>query len=162
LNEWYLKVLRFGCYSDFLAVFRSQLPVANLKVMFFESLCQDEQVFMSELSDFLGIDAEFWAQFEFRKSNVTFSGRNKGLHRLAMRMNAIAEPVMRRYPGFKQSLVRAYKAVNQQREGYDPMPPGVREELVEFYAPGVKALQQQLGTALPETWQYLTRAAGSA
>jgi hypothetical protein len=157
LDEWYLKVLRFGCYSDFLAVFRSHMPVENLKVMFFESLRQDERAFMVELSAFLGIEAGFWSRFEFRKSNVTFSGRNRGLHRLAIKVNALAEPVMRRYPGLKRSLVRVYKAANQKREGYDPMPPGVRERLIEFYAPGIRTLQHQLDADLPETWQYLAR-----
>jgi len=162
LEEWYLKVLRFGCYADFLAIYRSQLPVENLKVMFFESLQRDERAFMVELSAFLGIDAGFWSGFEFRKSNVTFSGRNKEFHQLALKVNAIAEPVMRRYPGLKQSLLRAYKAVNGKREGYDPMPPEVRERLIEFYGPSICALQRQPNVELPDAWRYLTHEAVAA
>jgi Sulfotransferase domain len=162
LDEWYLKALRFGCYADFLAIFRSQLSVESVKVMFFEALREDEQRFMVELSAFLGIDPDFWSSFRFRKSNVTFSGRNRPLHRLAMRVNSIAEPLMRRHPGLKRSIVRAYKAVNQEREGYDPMPPSVRARLISFYGPGVRTLQRQLDTALPEAWRYLTDETASA
>jgi Sulfotransferase domain len=162
LDEWYLKALRFGCYSEFIAIFRSQLPARNIKVMFFEALRQDPRAFMVELSAFLEIDPGFWTDFEFRKSNVTFSGRNKTLHRLAMRMNAVTEPLMRRHPGLKQSLVRAYKTVNQEREGYDPMSPVARKLLTEFYRPDIGTLQQQLGLTLPEAWRHLTHEAMSA
>jgi hypothetical protein len=162
LDEWYLKVLRFGCYADLIATFRRHLPVDNIKVMFFEKLQQDARAFMVELSGFVGIDADFWSRFDFRKSNVTFSGRNKRLHLLAMKVNSAAEPMMRRYPVLKQSLVRCYKAVNQEREGYDPMSPVARQMLIDFYAPGTRSLQQQLGVALPEAWLPLTRAAIAA
>jgi hypothetical protein len=162
LDEWYLRVLRFGCYSECIGIFRSELPPENVKVMFFDALRENERSFMVELSAFLGIDPNFWSNFQFRKSNVTFSGRNLTLHRLAMRLNAIAEPFMRRYPSLKQWLVYGYKAVNQKREGYDPMPLSLKARLIEFYGPDVRALQRELGTALPESWHYLTRAATPA
>jgi hypothetical protein len=155
LDEWYLKVLRFGCYAEFIERFRACLAPAHVKVMFFEDLREDERAFMVELSSFLGIEGGFWRDFEFRKSNVTFSARNSGLHRLAMRTNAIAEPLMRRYPGVKQSLVRMYKVMNQEREGYDPMPTAVRALLVEFYAPSIRSLQHLLPAPLPNSWRYL-------
>ena len=156
LDEWNLKVLRFGCYAEFIAAFRSQLPAVHLKVMFFESLREDAEAFMVELSGYLCIDSNFWSGFEFHKSNVTFSGRNRALHRLAMRINAIAEPTMRRYPGLKRVLVNAYKLVNQEREGYDPMSSRAQELLIAYYSPSVRALQQ-LGTTLPPAWHYLTQ-----
>lgn len=155
LDEWYLKVLRFGCYADCIASYRAQLPAPNIKLMFFEALRQDPRAFMVELSDFLGIDAAFWAQFSFARSNATFSGRNRALHRLAMRSGAVAEPVLRRYPSLKRLLVRFYKALNQEREGYDPMPLAARARLVDYYAPSVRALQQQLVAPLPDSWSYL-------
>lgn len=158
LSEWYLKVLRFGCYAESIASFRSQLPSGQIKLMFFESLRENERSFMVELSEYLQIDPSFWSQFEFHKSNVTFSGRNRALHRLAMRVNALAEPVMRRYPALKRMLVSAYKVVNQEREGYDPMSPRARQLLIEYYAPSVRSLEE-LGTALPSTWRYLTEGA---
>lgn len=161
LQEWFLKVLRFGCFAEFIAIYRTQLPAANLKVMFFEALQADERAFMIRLSDFLGIDAGFWRDFRFHRSNVTFSGRNPTLHRLAVRINAAAEPVLRRRPGLKQFLVRAYKSVNQRREGYEPMAAATRQRLIDYYAPSVRALQQQPGIELPEAWQYLLRGAAA-
>ena len=153
LDAWYLRVLRFGCYADLLAIYREHVPAERIKLMFFEQLRTDERGFMREVSHFLGIDDAYWDGVEFRPSNVTFSARHRGLHRLAMRTNAIAEPIMRRYPAVKQGLVRAYKALNQEREGYDPMPSSTRALLEEFYAPSLARLEQMLGQALPATWR---------
>lgn len=152
LGEWYLKVLRFGCYAPLLATWRRHLPASQVRVTFFEALRQDERGYMAGLSRFLGIDETYWDRFDFRPSNVTFSGRNKVLHRLAVRTNTLAEPVLRRYPALKQSLVRAYKAVNQERQGYDAMPVEARRLLEAYYAPGLEALANMLDTPLPAEW----------
>jgi hypothetical protein len=152
LDPWYLKVLAFGRYADSLAVFQEHFAPAQLEVAFFEDLCADERGFMKSLSRFVGIDPAHWDSFEFRRSNVTFSARLRGLHRLAVRTNALAEPLMRRYPAVKQSLVRVYKALNQEREGYDPMSTATRRLLADYYAPSLRRLEQQLGRALPAAW----------
>jgi len=156
LDEWHLKVLRFGCYADYIDVFRSHFPADQIKVMFFEALRADAQAFMSELSLFIGIEARFWSDYTFHKSNVTFSGRNRSLHQLAMRINAMAEPLLRRYPGIKRRLVSTYKTLNQEREGYDPMSAQARARLIDYYAPSVRELQRQLAAPLPHEWHYLT------
>jgi hypothetical protein len=153
LDAWYLKVLRFGRYADGLEAFRRNFAPGRIKVAFFEELAADERGFMQSLSGFLGIDAGFWDRFEFRRSNVTFSARLRGLHRLAVRTNALAEPLMRRYPALKHSLVRVYKALNQEREGYDPMPAHTRQLLSEYYAPALRRLEEQLARPVPATWR---------
>lgn len=155
LDEWYLKVLRFGRYAELIAQFVAALPPGHVKVGFFETLRADERGFMVDLSEFIGIDGGFWRDYPFRRSNVTFSARNRGLHRLAVRGNALAEPLMRRYPTVKQSLVRVYKALNQEREGYDPMPATTRQLLAQYYAPSVRALRSFVEGPLPAEWQYL-------
>lgn len=162
LDPWYLRALRFGCYADLLAIYRQHLPRAQIKVMFFEHLRIDELGFMRELSGFLDIDDAWWDSFQFRASNVTFSARLRGLHRIAVRTNALAEPLMRRYPAVKRSLVRAYKAVNQEREGYDPMPDTARAMLAEYYAASVRALAREPNLPLPRSWAYLLRGAVAA
>ena len=162
LGTWYLRALRFGCYADFLDIYRGLLPRSHVKVMFFEDLQRDERGFMREVSRFLGIEAGWWDTYEFRPSNVTFSARLRGLHRLAMRTNALAEPLMRRYPAFKRSLVRAYKAFNQEREGYDEMPASTRAVLADYYGPTVRALASEPSLSLPDAWHYLLRGAVAA
>lgn len=152
IDDWYLKVLRFGRYAEFLSIYRHALSPERIKVMFFEALVEDPRSFMVELSDFLGIRADPWQQFEFRKSNVTFSGKNRALHRMAMKANEFGEPILRRYPSLKRGLVDAYKAMNQKREGYDPMTPVVRDRLVAYYSSSLGELRDQMGLMVPGTW----------
>ncbi len=89
LDEWQLKTLRFGCYADLLRKYYAAFPKEQIKVMFFESLHSDPREFMRDLGEFLDIDDGFWNTFEFSKTNVTFSGRIKFLHKLAMAVNTL-------------------------------------------------------------------------
>jgi hypothetical protein len=152
LDEWFLRALRIGCYSEFIATFHAELGRRQVKVMFFESLHRDARAFMAELSEFLCIEPGFWTGFEFSRSNVTFSARIRYLHEVASWTNAAVEPVMRRYPALKKKIVKAYKALNQEREGYESLPPHARARLAEFYAPSIRALQRELGVQLPNEW----------
>ncbi len=153
LDPWYLKVLRYGRYSEFLKVYFSSFPPANIRVMFFEDLRDDPQAFMRELSGFLGIDATFWDTFEFRRQNVTFSAGNKLLHRFALDVNNRAEPYLRRVPWLKTSLVALYKRLNQVGEGYSPMADDVWRKLQAYYAPSNDALSELLGRSIPSSWR---------
>lgn len=153
LDAWFLKVLRFGCYAEFIDVYRAELPEADIKVMFFEDLRDDPHVFMREVSAFLRIDAGHWSGFRFRASNTTFAGRNEWLHRLALRTNTALEPLLRRAPLVKRSVLQFYKVVNQSSAGHAPMPPDVRDQLDAYYRPSLQWLRRQLGRDLPAAWQ---------
>jgi len=153
MDEWYLKTLRFGRYVDFLEPYFEAYPRDQIKVMFFEQLKSDVAGFMKELSAFLDIDGSFWDQYEFRKANVTFSGSNRLLHKAAMYINSKTEPFLRQRPNLKHVLVNFYKKINQAREGYDPMPVSVRNELEAYYRPWNQALGKLLGDEIPVPWQ---------
>ena len=153
MGEWHLKVLRFGCYADFLRLYFDVFPKDQIKVMFFEQLRDDVSGFINELSVFLNIDTGFWDSHEFRKANVTFSGSNRLLHRIAMYANSRIEPFLRQRPELKRSLVSCYKKINQAREGYDPMPLPVRQKLEAYYRPSIRALGDLLGESSPASWQ---------
>ncbi len=152
LDDWYLKVLRYGSYAEALEPYYDNFPRENIKVMFFEDLKDDTPAFMTELSQFLNIDEDFWTEYEFRASNVTFSGRNKVFHRLAMWVNNLAEPILRQRPEIKHRIVSMYKAVNLDREGYDPLSDKIRAELLDYYQPGVDKLEACLGRTVPSNW----------
>ena len=135
MDEWYLRVLEFGCYSRYLRLYLEAFPRHRIKVMFFEQLKTDTATFMTELSRFLEIDSDFWSTYRFRKSNVTFFAGNETLHRMAVMLNEKAEPLLRSNPAAKRFLVSMYKKINQRREGYDAMPIAVENELRQFYRP---------------------------
>lgn len=151
VGEWYLRNLGFGRYADPLHEYLRHFPREQIKLMFFEQLNADVAQFMRELSQFLGIAPGFYDAYEFKKVNVTFSGKSKVLHWLAVRLNEQAESFLRQRPGFKQRLVALYKTINQKQEGYAPMDPGVRSRLEAYYKPSNDSLRSLLptGTELP-------------
>lgn len=152
LDDWFLKVLAFGNYAEMLKIYYQNFPAEQIKVMFFESLKADTAKFMIELSEFLNIDLDFWNDYEFRKVNVTFYSRNRYLHKLAIWGNALSEPLLRKRPELKHKLVNAYKKLNQSREGYEPIPQSVRDDLIEYYQPSTYALEKILKKRVPESW----------
>lgn len=152
LGDWFLRGPGRGRYAETLQEFYQYFPAGQVKIMFFEDLRRDAGSFMVELSHYLDIAPEFWADYEFQKANVTFSSRLRPLHKLAMWINDKAEPVLRKRPGLKRLIVNSYKSVNQLREGYDPMSPDTRERLQSYYGPSVRALGDLPGIALPDSW----------
>jgi hypothetical protein len=157
LGEWYLKTLAFGRYAENIELFLDRFPRSNVKVMFYESLRDDAVAFMKELSNFLAIDPQYWDNFEFRKSNVTFSGRNKLLHRLAIALNNASEPLLRKRPRLKHALVDFYKSVNMARARSEPIPEMLREQLANLYRDSNQRLAGLLNAELPESWRLYAR-----
>jgi hypothetical protein len=153
LDAWYLQTMQFGCYADHLEHFSAVYPKSQIKVMFFEDLGQDAGTFMQEVGEFLDIDNAFWQEYEFERKNVTFSGRNKALHKLAMYVNGKAERFLRQRPALKSRIVSLYKSVNQDQEGYDGMDEKTRELLCDYYRSSNERLSEKFGLSLPANWQ---------
>lgn len=151
IGDWYLRNLGFGRYADPLQFYFRHFPPRQIKLMFFEQLNDDVAHFMRELSQFLDIAPDFYDHYEFKKVNVTFSGKSKLLHWLAVRLNEQAESFLRQRPAVKQKLVALYKVINQKQEGYAPMDSQVRVQLAAYYKPSNDALRSLLppGTVLP-------------
>jgi hypothetical protein len=72
---------------------------------------------------------------------------------LALRTNSALEPLLRRAPIVKHSVLQLYKAVNQSSAGHGPMTADVRDQLATYYRPSLQLLRRQLGRDLPEAWQ---------
>lgn len=152
LSEWHLKSLSFGRYANYLHQYFMVFPRQNIKVMFYEKLSDDVLEFMTELSVFLKIDQKYWSDFNFRKSNVTFSGRNKALHKLAIGLNNLSEPLLRQRPWLKHPLVNFYKSLNQAASQREPIPAAVRQQLSDYYGGSNRRLSSLIDAELPESW----------
>ena len=152
IGEWFLKVLPFGCYSRYLRHYFEAFPRRQISVTFYDDLQADPRAFMERLSGFLDIDVSCWANADFEPVNVTFSGRSRLLHRLAVLANDRLEPVLRPRPRLKSAVVRGYKWLNRARDGYDGMGAEERALLESFYAPWNRDLEAVLGRPLPPGW----------
>lgn len=152
IGDWYLKVLEFGCYARYLQQYYDAFPREQIRVAFYNDLRGDPRGFMEDLGDFLGLEPSHWASADFQPVNVTFSGRSRVLHRLAIMVNDRLEPLLRPRPGLKTAVVNVYKRLNAAKEGYDGMPASDRARLEAFYAPHNRELTKLLRTPLPESW----------
>ncbi len=162
LDDWFLKVLPFGCYAAHLRRYFAAFPKEQIMVSFYDDLRGDPRAFMERLSEFLRIDAGFWGLADLRPANVTFSGRSRWLHRLALRVNDGVEPWLRSRPRLKGAVVDLYKSLNRAREGYDDMSDSQRRALEDYYAPHNRDLQSLLGVTLPPSWVTVGGAAQPA
>lgn len=145
IEEWYLKVISFGRYANFLKYYYQQFPEQQIKVMFFENLTQDTAAFMYELCQFLEISPIHFENYDFKKVNVTYESKRKWLHKLAMFVNAKSERMLRQRPELKQCLVSIYKKINQAREGYDDISDESYARLAQYYKPSIDELQKLIG-----------------
>ena len=152
IAEKHLRALDMGIYHRQLQNYLDVFPRQQIKIMFFDELKNNQQTFMNEICDFIGISQDFYRDYTFHKSNVTFSGRVKFIHRIAMLINRFFETVLRKYPKIKQRLVRFYKGVNQRNEGYSKMDKVTRDKLLDYYAEGNLKLKDLLSNQNLPKW----------
>jgi len=150
IAEKHLRGLELGKYSKYLKNYYDVFDSEQVKILFYDDLKQDSERFMEDACCFIGVYPEFYRKYTFHKANVTFSARVKSVHYIAMLMNRLFESLLRRRPGMKKSLVRIYKRMNQDREGYVPMKESTRTSLRKYYSPYNKELLELLsGLTLP-------------
>jgi hypothetical protein len=140
LSEWYLKVLSYGNYSTYLKYFFDTFQEHQIKVMFYEDMNNNINDFMKDLCQYLDISYAPFVNYEFKKANVTFSGKNKLLHRIAVIANNMLEPALRQRPDLKYKIVDYYKKLNQDKEGYSCMSDKCHILLTNYYQSSIDSL----------------------
>lgn len=152
LDEWFLKVLPFGRYASYLQHFFTLFPREQIRVAFLDDLRASPARFMCELSDFIGIDTDFWNTADFAPRNVTFSARRRWLHRIAIRTNDGLESFLRPRPALKAQLLGLYGRLNGAQDDERRLSASDRQSLERFYAPANRELATLLATQLPVAW----------
>jgi hypothetical protein len=144
LHERHLQALQIGRYADYLRYFFDVIEPANRKIMFYEDFVEKPFDFMGTLCGFLDIDSSFYATYNFRKLNATFSARSNVLHKTALRVNETLERQLRQRSKLKRIFVQAYKFFNQESQGYAAMNRETRSKLSEYYSPSNARLAEIL------------------
>ena len=148
----HLRALEIGNYRRFLENFYSEFDAECIKVIFYDEFASNPLEKLAEICAFGGISPAFFESFAMNKSNVTYSSRNKGLHKIALFFNRWLEPQLRRYPSLKHGLVKFYKSFNQDKRGFVAMQEATRNKLNDYYAPGNAELKTMLGDRKLPTW----------
>lgn len=146
----HLRALEIGNYSRYLVNFYNEFESDRIKIMFFDEFAGNPLEKLAEISRFIGVSPAFFEGLTMNKANVTFSSRMKFLHLIALTSNRWLEPLLRRYPSVKQSLVKLYKTFNQDKRGFSAMQEETRNKLNDYYAPANVELKHMLaGQNLP-------------
>jgi hypothetical protein len=140
MGEWFLRVPDAGRYAAHLRDFYAHFPAEQIKVLPLELLNGDPAAFMQTVCAWAGLDAGFYAGYEFTRANVTFAPKAAGLQRVALLANRRLEPFFNRFPGVKQRLLAVYKAVNGMPAAKPVVGPETRARLAAYYRDDVAAL----------------------
>ncbi len=155
IAERNFRALEIGKYSKYLQNYLDEFPPENIKVVFFDDIRKNPVEFMESICQFIGVEAGFYSDYEFNKVNVTFSSQIQILHRIVLFLNKMLEPILRQRPVIKKLLVRVYKRINQNKEGYKVMEETTRNRLEDYYSSSNKRLATMLADqTLPDWLDY--------
>lgn len=152
-DAWHLKAPVYGRYAEYLPAYLKAFPRANIRVMLYDDLKNNPKRFMKDVSEFLGITADFYEDYKFAKSNVTFSSKNKLLHKIAVTANRGLERFLRQRPSLKARMVAVYKRINMAKQGYGKMNPETMAQLRGYYVKSNLELEELGCVKLPDSWK---------
>lgn len=138
-----------GYYAEQIMQYVDVFPVAQLMIGFYDSLRHDTAGLMKAVSEFAGIDANFYEDFDFTIENKSRAHRWSSLRRLAGQVNLRLEPWLNKAPALKQRIRALYDFVNVD-EGRDiEVGSGGRQKLQLHYRSRNRALYELLSQMYP-------------
>ena len=134
-------------YQQRLRTWQEALGEQRLKVFVFEQLVREPAAHLVELSDWLGINPEFWRGFGYTQRNRTVDMRHPALHQLAANMGRFIPAAL------VARLLPLYYRINARpAPAPDPAELAALTALREQYQPHNDELARQFGLDL-RCWQ---------
>lgn len=110
-NELLARAVENVRYVDRLTPWRERLDAGRMRVMLLEDIQADPTAAMTELAEWLGLDAEFYHDYAYPKENQTYRARSQTLQALNVRVRGLAAKT----PLYK-SLRWLYRGANTAAE----------------------------------------------
>lgn len=111
LREWCLRVPDAGLYYKHLLDF-SNADINKLMVVPFEDFSHDPKKCINAIIESVGMQTDFFNNYDFRTSNVTKGFRFSFLQSFALRVNKKLEFFFYRYPTVKRNILPLYGLLN--------------------------------------------------
>ena len=151
-----LRALEQGAYAGYLERYLEAFGPERVHVLFFEELAMAPQESMEALARFAGIDPAFYRGHRFPVQNPTRDVRSPALERGTMRLAYHARNLTYRAPlvqgalrAVRRSLAPLFVRLGTRATSGEALAPATKVELVEHYAPSVRALEELLGRSVP-------------
>lgn len=149
-----------GNYAGHIRRFREHCPDVPIQFHFYETLTEQPGVFMSEITDSLGISGELYRDYPFKRFNATVRVRSQGVRKVYNGLRKFIHGtiyqnrVIRRVLQTPIALVqRSYRSYNTTQT--NAAPSGDQQALAElhrYYQQDRDALEREIGRAVP--WTY--------
>lgn len=110
------RALHQGCYAQDHQEFGTVFSPNQCAYFFFEDLASNPRLFMQEITQFLGLDARFFGEYEFRIENKTRVYRSPLLQKIGFNINTKLEPFFNKFPRFRRLSQDVYRLLNESPE----------------------------------------------
>lgn len=134
LKRWHLMATQRGRYERLLPAFEQRFDPARILLVRSDRLRSDVCGVVGDISRFVGLQAGFYDGYSFERENVSFVARNRGAQRVAIAVNNSLEPLWRRHPDLKRTLLKWYKQINERPLDRDELSPKISAALDDYYA----------------------------
>lgn len=145
-------ILRKGFYYAPLAYYFDQFGREQVKVFFYDDLCNNPQEFMAEFYQYLGVNKQFRPNTA-RKAQVAKIPKNKTINNLLKKNNILrntATNILKTVMPVeaRQKLRERLIDLNSQHKKQVPLSPEERQQLIELYREDILQLQDLVGRDL--------------
>ncbi|HSF86774.1 MAG TPA: sulfotransferase [Acidimicrobiia bacterium] len=127
-----------GFYAQQLGPFLQQFPSDALRIFLYEDLAGDAVGLAQDVYGYLGIDASFAPDTAVR-SNPSGVPRNRAVHGLLVKDNAVKRALQ---PLLPRSAYRLAVRIRDRNLNQESMDPEIRSELAAVFRPEIEALQE--------------------
>jgi hypothetical protein len=154
IEEWFLRVPECGKYYMHLQDFCQSGGEGRLHIFTFDELSRNPKSVVKSILATVGINTDFYDDYNFGQSNVTFGYKNESLQRLALGVNKTLERVWVKFPVLKSHLLKLYQRVNGRSKERIQVTDKTKSILYDFYAKDIESLASKgmLPVSVAENW----------
>ena len=154
----HLRSLEQGKYAEHLKTYIEIFGRENVLITFYEDLAADPLSFCTKISNFTGINADYFKTYEFKVFNRSVGKRSVGAHKLFRKFKRTIRPATRllhdslrkrlKLAGY--NLEKAYTSANSDgNNNIFEMDSEMRKHLITTYTNDVNQIKQLTGIIPP-------------
>ena len=143
-NKTYLQ---HGYYYRQIINYLKIIPLKQLHFIFFDDFINNQNKVVKDIYEFL--DLNYLDDYEYKKSNSSFSIKNKLLHHILYNENILKSIYHKVFPKkirfyLNHTLIKKIEHLNRYNNNYASMNPKTRKKLQDYYLSENKNLQNFL------------------
>ena len=142
LNEWCLRVPDCGKYWKHLQDFTKHISIDKISVFSFDEFIVQPKLVVSEILYKHRLGSSFYDNYDFKKSNATFSHNNDLVQQLALKLNKLLQNFWVKKPYLKKNLLNIYKKINSKDKEKIEVSPKFKKMLYDYYFDDLEQLKK--------------------